>query len=143
MKTVSVLILLLLSNVLVGYSQDWKYDLNDAFKEANASGKDVLLFFSTSQDCLSCKTLEQKVLRSPEFLSYAESKYILVKEDFSLEQDKDIESKLLVVEKYNKDGFFPLVVIINRNTKVIGQLGAYNNESPQQFLAKLQSIKKS
>jgi hypothetical protein len=83
------------------------------------------------------------VLRSPEFLSYAESKYILVKEDFSLEQDKDIESKLLVVEKYNKDGFFPLVVIINRNTKVIGQLGAYNNESPQQFLAKLQSIKKS
>jgi thioredoxin-related protein len=60
MKTVSVLILLLLSNVLVGYSQDWKYDLNDAFKEANASGKDVLLFFSTSQDCLSCKTPRTK-----------------------------------------------------------------------------------
>jgi thioredoxin-related protein len=142
MKTVSVL-LLLLGNVLAGYSQDWKSNLNDAFKEANASGKDVLLFFSTNQDCLSCKTLEQKVLRSPEFLNYAKENYVLVKEDFSLEQEKDIESKLLIVEKYNKDGFFPLVVIINKNAKVLGQLGAYNNESPQQFLAKLQSIKKS
>ncbi len=142
MKTVSVL-LLLLGNVLAGYSQDWKSNLNDAFKEANASGKDVLLFFSTNQDCLSCKTLEQKVLRSPEFLNYAKENYLLVKEDFSLEQEKDIESKLLIVEKYNKDGFFPLVVIINKNAKVLGQLGAYNNESPQQFLTKLQSIKKS
>lgn len=142
MKTVSVL-LLLLGNVLAGYSQDWKSNLNDAFREANASGKDVLLFFSTQQDCLSCKTLEQKVLRSPQFLNYARENYVLVKEDFSLEQEKDIESKLLIVEKYNKDGFFPLVVIINRNAKVMGQLGAYNNESPEQFLAKLQSIKKS
>lgn len=142
MKTVSVL-LLLLANVTAAYSQDWKSNLNEAFKEANASGKEVLLFFSTKQDCLSCKTLEQNVLRSPEFLNYAEDKFVLVKEDFSLEPDKDLESKLLVVEKYNKDGFFPLVVIISRNAKVLGQLGAYNNESPQQFLAKLQSIKKS
>jgi thioredoxin-related protein len=142
MKNVTILFLLL-ANGAVGYSQDWKSNLNEAFKEAGASGKNVLLFFSTTQDCERCVALEKRVLKSPEFLDYAKDNFVLVKEDFSLENAKDLEENLLIVEKYNKDGFFPLVVVINKNAKVLGQIGAYNNENPQQYLAKLQSIKKS
>lgn len=142
MKNVTVLLLLLV-NGAAAYAQDWKSNLEEAFKEADASGKNVLLFFSTAQDCERCVELEKRVLRSPEFLHYANDNYVLVKEDFSLENAADMEANLLIVEKYNKDGFFPLVVVINKNAKVMGQIGAYNNESPQQYLVKLQSIKKS
>jgi len=139
----NVLLLFLLANGMIGYSQQWKSNLNDAFKEASASGKNVLLFFSTTEDCDRCVRLEKNVLRSREFIEYAKDNYVLVKEDFSLENGDKLEENLLIVEKYNKDGFFPLVVIINKNAKVLGQLGAYNDETPMQFLAKLQSIKKS
>lgn len=142
MKNVTVLFVLL-ANGMIGYSQEWKSNLNEAFKEASASGKNVLLFFSTTQDCARCLRLERNVLMSAEFIDYAKDNYILVKEDFSLDNAEDMEENLLIVEKYNKDGFFPLVVIINKNTKILGQIGAYNDETPKQFLTKLQSIKKS
>lgn len=128
---------------LTANAQEWKSDLNDAIKEASVSGKNVLLFFSVAQDCERCTSLDKTVLQSTAFKDFARDNYILVKQDFNQNNPKKIEENLLIVEKYNKDGFFPLVVILNQNAKVLGQIGAYNNESPQQYVARLQTIKRS
>lgn len=123
-------------------AQEWKSNLNEAFREASMTNKKVLLFFSTEDDCQRCQKLDKNVLQSPEFKDFAKDNYILVKQDFQPTSDpKQLEQNLLVVEKYNKDGFFPLLVIINKNAKVIGQVGAYNNETPNQYLDRLLSIK--
>lgn len=140
MKNVSILFLLLANHTI--YSQTWKTNLSDAIKEASASGKDVLLLFSVAEHCESCQKLEKNVLQSEAFLSYAKENYVLVKQDFQNSPDT-VEENLLIVEKYNKDGFFPLMVMINKNAKAIGQLGTYNNETPEQYIAKLKSAKKS
>jgi thioredoxin-related protein len=142
MKNV-LLLSLLFSTVAIGQTQEWKKNLNEAFKEASSSGKNVLLFFSVSHDCERCDLLDKKVLQSDEFMEYAKDKYILVKQDYRTDNPENLEESLLVVEKYNKDGFFPLVVSINRNAKVLGQIGTYNNESAREYVAKLESIKRS
>lgn len=139
----ATIVLLLLTNTAMSYSQEWKTNLSEAFREASASGKEVLLLFSVTENCESCAKLEENVLQSNEFLSYANERFILVKQDFNAASGADKFDNLLIVEKYNKDGFFPLMVIINKNEKMIGQLGTYNNETPQQYIAKLQSAKKS
>jgi len=141
MKNATILFLLT-ANAMIGYSQQWNNNLDDAFKEASSSGKNVLLFFSNSVDCERCIKLDKNVLQSPEFKDFAKDNYVLVKQDFSLNNAENLEENLLIVEKYNKDGFFPLVVILNNKAKILGQVGAYNNETPSQYLTRLQSIKK-
>lgn len=139
MKKMSLVLLLVGSN-MAGYAQQWTTDLNQALKEASASGKEVLLFFSAGDNCESCVNLEKNVLRSAEFEQYASENFILVKQDFQSNADK-LEENLLIVEKYNKDGFFPLLVVIGKNAKSVGHLGAYQNETPQQYIAKLRNIR--
>jgi len=53
------------------------------------------------------------VFKSPEFLAFADDNYVMVKIDFSYQQDdkEQLQKNLLIVEKYNKDGFFPHVVV--------------------------------
>lgn len=140
MKNVSILFLLLANNAI---GQTWKTNFNDALKEASASGKEVLLLFSVAENCDSCIRLEKNVLQSDEFLSYAKDNYVLVKQDFKSNSPESVEENLLIVEKYNKDGFFPLLVMINKSAKIVGQLGTYNNETPAQYIAKLKSAKRS
>lgn len=123
-------------------AQEWKSNLNEAFREASMTNKKVLLFFSTEDDCERCQKLDKNVLQSSEFKDFVKEDYILVKQDFQPTDDPaQLEQNLLVVEKYNKDGFFPLMVIINKNAKVIGQVGAYNNETPNQYLDRLLAVK--
>jgi len=136
-------LVLLFVATMPGYSQAWKTNLKDAFKEASVSGKEVLLFFSVSETCETCDQLEEKVFKSPAFRDFASENYILVKQDFNSGKSDNMEENLLIVEKYNKDGFFPLVVVINKNTKVLGQIGVYKNESPSEYVAKLQSFSKT
>jgi len=141
MKNISLVLLFMAT--MPGYSQQWKTNLKEAFKEASVSGKDVLLFFSVSETCETCDKLEQNVFQSKEFKEFASENYILVKQDFQSGVTENMEENLLLVEKYNKDGFFPLVVIINKNTKVLGKIGVYKDESPSEYLSQLQTIKKS
>jgi len=145
MKKALLILILLASSV--GNAQQWMTDLDKALSKAAKENKKVLLFFSVPEHCESCKQLEQQVFQSDAFLSYAVENYILVKIDFSNNSGNLTESQreknLLIVEKYNKDGFFPYVVVLNKDAKIIGKNGVYKNESPQQFIALLQNTNKS
>lgn len=122
------------------FSQEWKTNLKDAFTESKISGKDVLLFFSVSETCEACIELEETVFQTTEFKGYASENYILVKQDFQAAKGTNIEENLLIVEKYNKDGFFPWVVIISKDGKVLGNIGVYNGESSHQYVDKLRAV---
>lgn len=128
-------------------AQQWQTDLGKGLRDAAAQNKKVLLFFSVPEHCDSCIKLEQKVFQSPEFLAYADENYILVKIDFASSNDnmsrEQQQKNLLVVEKYNKDGFFPHVVVLNKEAKITGTTGTYHNETPQQFLSILRKNTRS
>ena len=136
-----------LSMILVlapGYCQQWHEDLDAALSLANAENKKVMLFFTVPDACDSCTALEENVLESDEFKKYA-ANYVLARADFqhSIKHPVTAESKaknLLIVEKYNKDGFFPLMVILDKSARIIGSRGTYNGESSSEYIASLQAI---
>ncbi len=122
-------------------AQEWKKDLNQALAEADAEHKYVLLLFSVPDACDICGQLESKVMASEEFKAYAKANFVLAKPDFSGSASYQTKAdNLLIVEKYNKDGFFPWVVILDRNSKVLGRTGNYNNETPEEYIKILQAI---
>jgi len=140
--------LLIISGTVKGHSQIWNNNIDEAVKEASKTNKKVLLFFSVSEQCDNCISLEKNVFKTEEFNVFANTNYILVKIDFSHKPadgltEEMIEKNLLIVEKYNKDGFFPLVVLLNKNARVLGKTGIYKQETPSQFINLLQSFDKA
>ncbi len=142
-KIVLAILFLSLSPV---YAQMWKSDFDAAMQQATLENKKVLLFFSVPEYCENCTRLEQNIFRSSEFNSYAQENYILLKIDFSTQAGsltpEQKQKNLLIVEKYNKDGFFPYVVILNKDAKVLGNAEVYKNQTPLQFLSVLKSFTK-
>lgn len=133
-----ILIALLLVSTSLS-AQTWKTDLNEALREAGGSGKNVLLFFSVSDACDICRRLDHDIFQSQEFLDYAKDNLVLVKLDFKNQASHDKADQLLIVEKYNKDGFFPWVVIVNANQKVVGKLPMYEDQNIRQYLSQIKA----
>jgi thioredoxin-related protein len=134
-----MLVLLLVGAVM--HAQEWRTDLNAAIAEAARTDKNVLLLFSLPDACDVCETLEKNVIRSQEFKTFAAENYVLARPDFSESADMMTKAdNLLIVEKYNKDGFFPWVVILDKNAKVLAKMGQYNDETPEAYITKLQSL---
>ncbi len=137
MKNNAIALLLLLGST-VSHAQQWSNDLKTALSESAAQNKLVLLYFTGGSDCPNCVQLEQQVLSSRDFLDYASRHFMLVRQDF--QSRENIEENLLIVEKYNKDGFFPLVVLIGSNARALGHIGVYQDETPQQYIEKLRAM---
>ncbi len=139
------LIGLLLFAVQFSNAQEWRYDIEAAISEAQLQNKKVLLFFSVPDACETCAALEQRVFNSPKFVAFADEKYILTKLEFRQTPGDHVSAELkaknlLIVEKYNKDGFFPLVVVLTENRNVVGKIGAYNYETPTQYINLLKAL---
>ena len=134
------MVALLVFGSTLAQAQQWHKDLDLAVNKAAHAQKMVLLLFSLPEACERCEKLEKNVIASDEFKAYAKEYFVLAKPDFS--ESASIETKtdnLLIVEKYNKDGFFPWVVILDSNAKVLGKIGLYNDESPGEYIDKLKS----
>lgn len=125
----------------MGFSQEWIADLDVALQQASEVDKPVLLYFSVPEACIPCEKLEEKVFSSKEWIDFVQQNYVLARPQF--ESTASFEKKaenLLIVEKYNKDGFFPYVVILDKSGKIVGKTGTYNNEPPETYIALLESI---
>lgn len=121
--------------------QQWNASLEKALKEASASDQKVLLYFSVHEACQICRELEEKVFASEEFQAFTSGRYVLARPDFKeTDSFEEKAGKLIIVEKYNKDGFFPLVVILDKNSRVLGKTGVYKGETAGEYINVLKSI---
>lgn len=113
---------------VAGFAQEWNYDLDTAKKKAVAENKNILLVFSGSDWCTRCIQLEKTVWQSEEFKSEAKKNWVLLRADFlqkkGVPEPVDVnDPKMILTEKYNRDGFFPYFVLIDRYGKVISKSG--------------------
>lgn len=136
MKKIIVYVFLLMGTL--GYAQDWKTNFEEAKKEATEQDKKILLVFSGSDWCAPCIKLDKNVWQSDIFKTESKSKLILLKADFpkkkaNLLSAELTESNKKLAEKYNKEGNFPLVVLLDKNGKVISMTG-YKNVSAEEYL---------
>lgn len=144
MKKIIVTLVLLVATI--GSAQNWNNSLEDAKAMAAKENKKILLVFSGSDWCAPCMKLEKTVWKSDVFKQEAESKWVLIKADFPKKkanqlpaEQTEINKKL--AEKYNKEGNFPLVVLLDEKGKVLGMTG-FKNVSAEEYVKLLNSLQK-
>lgn len=139
-----LLLLLLLATSLPGFSQKWNTSLSEAKTIASKENKPILLVFSGSDWCAPCIKLEKSVWQSDEFKKEANTGWVLVKADFPKKknnqqsEEQKTQNKTLA-EKYNREGFFPLVVVLDKTGKVLGKTG-YENVKASEYISLIKSF---
>lgn len=138
--------LLFLITSLFGYSQNWNTNFEKAKVKAETENKNILLVFSGSDWCGPCIKLDQVVWRSSEFQAEADKNWIIYRADFPKKKANQLtpelaESNNKLAEKYNKNGSFPLVLLLDKKGKVIGMTG-FKNVSASDYIKLIHSFEK-
>jgi thioredoxin-related protein len=144
MKPIITFFLLIV--VSFGYSQNWKTNFEDVKVKAEKENKNILLVFSGSDWCGPCMKLDKVVWQSPEFKAEADKSWVIYKADFPKKKANQLspeltESNNKLAEKYNKNGSFPLVLLLDKKGKVIGTTG-FKNVSASDYIKLIHSFEK-
>jgi len=125
-------------------AQEWLTDFEEAKNIASQNNRNIVLVFQGSDWCAPCIKLEKEILNSDEFVSYSKAHFVMLKADFPRKKknklDKEQQEKnSKLAEIYNTKGFFPLVVVLNNEGKVLGKSG-YKNIKPTAYINLLASF---
>ncbi|WP_163707631.1 thioredoxin family protein [Mangrovibacterium lignilyticum] len=125
-------------------AQNWKTDFEQAQKEAKESNKKLIMVFQGSDWCAPCMKLNREIWSSDTFQSYAKDHYVMLKVDFPRKKANALPEELQaengkLAETYNKKGYFPLVVLLDSQGKVIGETG-YKNVTPDEYINLLNAL---
>lgn len=122
----------------------WMTDLIKAQAQAKAESKLVLVAFTGSDWCPPCKALHKNVMTSPEFVGYAKTNLVLVEVDFphSKPQSREVKAYNEALAKhYDVDGF-PTVIVLDGSGKQVKKSVGYGGQTPAEYIASLQKLKK-
>ncbi len=125
-------------------AQDWETDFEKAKKLATEKDRNIVLVFSGSDWCAPCIKLETEIWSTEEFINYANENFVLLKADFPRKKknrltEEQQEKNNQLAEKYNTRGYFPLVVVLDKNEKVLGTTG-YKKIEPSEYIKLLSSF---
>ena len=130
---------------ITGFSQNWVTDIVEAKSLATENNKTIVLVFQGSDWCGPCIKLDKEIWHTDEFKTYAKDHFVMLKADFPKrkknalsKEQQDHNNKL--AESYNKNGYFPLVVVLDENGKFLGSTG-YKKMKPSDYIKILESFK--
>ena len=119
-------------------AQNWETDWKVATQKSKKNNQKLILVFSGSDWCIPCIKLEKEIWEEKSFMAYALENYVLLRADFpkrkknALSKEKQTHNNKLA-ERFNAAGYFPLVVVISPEEKVLGQLG-YEKSTPEKYI---------
>lgn len=137
-------ILFFIINSLALVSQDWLESYEESIIKSNQESKKIILVFQGSDWCGPCIKLTEEVWSSEYFIDYARKFFILLKADFPrkrknyLSDDQKKANKILA-ERFNPNGYFPLIVVLDNKGKVLGKMG-YEKKTPEQYIKTIESF---
>jgi len=83
MKKIFITVVLVMGSLAIQAQElKWETDINKAIKISNKTKKPMLLFFTGSDWCGWCIRLQNEVLKTPEFATWAKKNVVLVELDF-------------------------------------------------------------
>lgn len=131
---------------LLCLSQDWQDDFNTALAKSAQEDKPLVLVFSGSDWCAPCIKLDRTIWQSEEFKDHAAQNYVLYKADFPRKKKNRLSSLTLdknkeLAERYNPKGYFPLVMVLDKDANVLGTSG-YERLGPKKYIQLLDSFLK-
>jgi thioredoxin-related protein len=126
-------------------SADWQTDFEKAKQSAQSEHKFILLNFSGSDWCGPCIRMRKEIFDTNVFEGFAKSHLVLVNADFPRLKKHalptDIQQKNdQLADQYNKQGIFPLTVLLTSEGKVLKTWEGLPPASADEFTKQLQSI---
>lgn len=143
-KSFYTLLLLLACSVSV-IAQEWQTDFDTAKSIASKENRPIVLVFQGSDWCAPCIKLNREVFSTDTFQQYAKDHFVMLQADFpkkkknALPEEQQTKNNILA-EKYNQNGIFPLVVMLDKNGKVLGETG-YIKADVSTYISHLESLK--
>ncbi|MFD0836409.1 thioredoxin family protein [Mariniflexile aquimaris] len=146
MKKIFVLFNFFLVISFNAQGQNWVTNFEEAKQLAAKNNQNIVLVFQGSDWCAPCIKLEREIWSTEEFKKLSKNHFVMLKADFprkkanKLSDEQTLQNSKLA-ESYNKEGIFPLVVVLNKNGKVLGKTG-YEKSNPTDYFKKLNSLEK-
>ncbi len=121
----------------------WVKNFELAVKKSSAEQKLIFMSFSGSDWCKPCIKLTKEVLDSDDFLNFAKENFILLRIDFPQHQSKiskeQVKHNEKLADQYNKEGVFPLILILDSKKNVIAKTG-YRQGGSRQYILHLKYL---
>ena len=139
MKFLTILSLFLVSGI------NWGNDLDVALKTAKENHECVLLTFSGSDWCGPCIRLHKDYFQSEVFGNYAGDNLVMVNADFprlkknQLPKEQQTKNNAMA-DRYNKEGSFPLTVLLNADGKVLKKWDGVPDKSSAAFTEEIKTL---
>lgn len=123
-----------------GFCQEWHTDFDAAKRRAAALNKNILLVFSGPGWCQPCTELDKNLWASDEFKTEAENRWVLLRADFPQKKGDPEpvninDPKIILAEKFNRDGFFPFFVVLDQNGRLLGKSGYEKLETSEEYIS--------
>lgn len=141
MRLFTIAGLALLFTISIG----WETDFEKAREKAKKEHKLVLLKFSGSDWCIPCIRMQKEIFESDAFVKFADSSLVLVNADFprlkknKLSKDQQKNNDKLA-EKYNRQGTFPLTLLMDNKGQVLKSWESYTKMTPEQFISQIKPL---
>ena len=107
----------------------WLTDFDKALKLATKEEKNVMVYFTGSDWCPPCKKLKTDLFDSEAFNELSDD-YILLYVDMPRNKDLltpgQIQHNNTLFKKYNKQGVFPLIKIVNAKGNELDEYSGYS-----------------
>ena len=128
-----------LLSVLSLSSNKWETDFDKAKQSAKTEHKFILLNFSGSDWCGPCIRMHKEIFESDAFSQYASNHLVLVNADFPRLKKHQLSSEQLrknnqLAETYNKEGDFPLTLLLSEDGAVLKTWHGFPNVSADVFI---------
>lgn len=138
-----ILITLFLSTITSVKAQEWLIDFEQAKEIAKEKEQNIVLVFQGSDWCAPCIKLDNEIWNTIEFKNFAKEHFVMLQADFPRKKKNQLgkiqqEKNNKLAEKYNKQGFFPHVVVLDNKGNVLGRTG-YKKISPAEYIKLLSS----
>lgn len=131
--------------LLPGKAQEWQTDITTAKKLASENDLPIILVFQGSDWCAPCIKLDREIWSSDTFKKYAQDHFVMLKADFPKKKGNALpfeqqEKNKALAAQYNQNGYFPYVVVMNKDGKVMGTT-SYKKMDATEYIQLLESFK--
>ena len=111
---------------------------------AKAQDQAILMVFAGSDWCRPCMKFKNDILQTSTFIDFAKDNIIIVYLDFPARKKNQLpkEQRLYnerLAEKYNEKGFFPHLVLLDADGKILSE-PKFAKQNSDEFVTEVQTI---
>ena len=123
----------------------WQNNFESAKQQAKEEHKLILLNFSGSDWCGPCIMLRKEIFEDASFKVFADSSLVLVNVDFPRQKKNQLPApqqqiNARLADQYNKNGIFPLTLLLSSDGKIIKTWENKPKENVSQFIQLVKEI---